>query len=191
MRISIKLVFSIIVLLLGMACKEKTIIKYYAVMDGDHGSRMFRFDNLREFKEELDPENKMSFHYKVELKSNKPAYAEYVNIENKIIAFYEFDERGRIVKNKYYTSDDNYVSCVIEFNENEQTKFLNCHDDKGNWIESLKHLYKNNLKHKAIHFDEAGEMKNYYLYDYSAKTMSKFDKDGILLEVIDIAKHFP
>lgn len=186
-----KNIFIASILSIMFACSDGKTVKYYAVMDGDHGSRIFRFDNIREFKEEIDPENKMSFYYKVELKSNKPTYAEYINVENKITAFYEFDERGRVVKNKYYTSDDNYILCDIEFDDNEQTKFSKCHDDKGNWVESLKHLYKNNIKHKTIHFDEMGKVKNYYLYDYSAKTMSKFDKDGTLLEVIDIAKHFP
>lgn len=184
-------IFSIFITLLP-ACSNDYAIKYYGILDGDHDSVIFRFDNLRRFKEEIKPEktNQLRFIYKVLMRNNQPIYAEYFNSTGNISSTYTFNSQGRIIKHKYLTKGSDFNTCLTNFNEQKKVKVYQCYNKNGQQIERLITVYKNNLNFKTTSFDSEGKVISYFIFNYEIKKILEFSINHKLIRTIDIAEHF-
>ncbi|MGV6808979.1 MAG: hypothetical protein ACWA5U_03800 [bacterium] len=184
------ILFCIFITLLA-ACSNEYTIQYYAILDGNHGSVIFRFDNIRKFQEITIPKNptKPQAVYKVLTKKNKVLYAEYFNYEGVISSTYHFNSLGRITAHQYLTKNHTFISCQHFFNEKKQVEVRRCYNEEGQQIEHFKTIYKNNLKFKTTSFNAHNDIVRYFLFNYNNKKIVEFDKKDTLVRTIDISQH--
>ena len=160
----------------------ESVIKYYSNFGGGIS---YEYDNGEEFHGLIDKVdlNNYSFYYKVYYNKNfKPFKAEGINKKGNLVEVIKLDDKGRKISSDRVDHRD----CNFIYNEDKQSKKVECFKENRKRDFISISTYENNLISKLVVFNDMNQIDYYMTYDYVENKRNIYSSNGDLKESVPL-----